>query len=203
MPAIAAVEGMPHVPPSFPLMTPRLSLRPFQRGDVDAVFAYRQRVDVARYLADGPMSREACADAIVVRANQLSFREENDRIVLAVERQAEGDVIGEIVLIWRNVAARQAELGYVFHPDFAGQGYATEAARRLVNFGFCELGLHRIFARCDPRNIRSFALMERLGMRREAHFREHTLHRGAYVGEYIYAVLEAEWPGEPGHANFS
>jgi RimJ/RimL family protein N-acetyltransferase len=180
--------------PRLPLTTDRLVLRSFTRGDVDAVHAYRRREDVARYLFDGPMTRETCAEAVQLRIRQLAFAEEGDRIVLAVERREGGEVIGEISLIWRSVASRQGEVGYIFHPDFQHRGYAFEAVRAAMEMGFTELDLHRIYARCDTRNVASYHLMERLGMRREAHFREHLQVRGSWDDEYVYAILRRDWP---------
>jgi RimJ/RimL family protein N-acetyltransferase len=182
------------VSPELPISTKRLTLRPFHRGDVDAVHAYRQREDVARYLFDGPMSRESCAEAVQSRIQQVSLAFEGDRITLAVERCADGALVGEITLIWRSIVSKQGEVGYVFNPDFYGCGYASEAVRALFTLGFTTFDLHRIHARCDPRNTASFRLMERLGMRREAHFREHVFLRGEWTDEYIYAVLREEWP---------
>ncbi|MEO8884233.1 MAG: GNAT family protein [Devosia sp.] len=179
--------------PELPIETERLILRPFTRGDVDAVFAYRQREDVARFLFDGPMTRESCAEAVQLRVRQISLAEEDDRITLAVERRAGGELIGEVTTIWRSVADRQGEVGYIFNPDFQHNGYATEAVRALITMSFGELDLHRIYARCDTRNVASFQLMERLGMRREAHFREHKLIRGTWDDQYIYAILQSEW----------
>ena len=69
--------------PQLPISTHRLVLRPFNRADVDAVFAYRQRDDVARYLFDAPMSRETCAEAVQARIRQVSLYEQDDRITLA------------------------------------------------------------------------------------------------------------------------
>lgn len=184
--------------PRLPIETERLVLRPFMRGDVDAVYAYRCREDVARYLFDGPMTHETCAEAVRLRLRQIAFAEAGDRLVLAAERREGGGVIGEISLIWRNVTARQGEIGYIFHPDFQHQGFATEAVRALLAIGFRDLDLHRIYARCDVHNAASFRLMERLGMRREAHLREHTLVRGAWADEFIYALLRKEWQAQAG-----
>src|SRR5690606_30927741 len=88
--------------PDFPLGTERLLLRPFTRGDVDAVYAYRRREDVARYLFDAALSREECALAVQQRIGQLSFEAEGDKIVLAVELASNGALIGEVSLIWRS-----------------------------------------------------------------------------------------------------
>jgi RimJ/RimL family protein N-acetyltransferase len=179
--------------PTLPIETERLLLRPFTRGDVEAVFAYRQREDVARYLFDGPMSYESCAEAVQARIGQVSLGAENDRLTLAVIRRSDDMLVGEVTLIWRSAASRQGEVGYVFNPVFHGQGYALEATRELLTVGFAGFGLHRIYARCDPRNAPSFRLMERLGMRQEAHFRERTLLRGEWTDEYVCALLVQDW----------
>lgn len=179
--------------PQFPIDTQRLRLRPFTRGDVDAVFTYRQRRDVAQYLFDGPMSYESVTEVVQMRVGQHEFVAEGDKIFLAAELKSPQQVIGEVSLILRDAPARQAEIGYIFHPDFHGQGYATEAARVLLHMGFEGAGMHRIYARCAAKNDASRKVMERLGMRREAHFREHAFVKGAWDEEFVYALLEAEW----------
>ena len=179
--------------PTLPIETERLNLRAFTRGDVDAVFAYRQRDDVAAFLFDEPMSRETVAEAVQARTVQTAWHQEGDKILLAVERRQDHAMIGEVSLILRHEVARQGEVGYIFHPDYHGYGYATEAARGLMRVGFEQAGLHRSYARCDARNSASWHVMERLGMRREAHFREHILVKGVWDEELIYAMLEDEW----------
>lgn len=181
------------VRPDYPLKTERLRLRPFTRGDVDAVFEYRGREDVARYLFDAALSREECALAIQQRVTQLAFVEEGDRIILAVERAEDHVLVGEVSLIWRSQEGHQGELGWIFHPDHQGRGYAAEATRCLIDLAFGPADLHRVFARCDTRNAASWRLMERLGMRREAHFREHALFKGGWDEEFYYALLRREW----------
>lgn len=179
--------------PVYPVETERLRLRPFSRGDVDAVFSYRQREDVTRFLFDAPMSREACAEAVQARIAQTGWASEGDKIFLAVERKEDSAVLGEVTLILRSLAARQAELGYIFHPDHHGHGYATEAGHALLALGFDGAGVHRIYARCHAGNAASRRVMERLGMRLEAHFREHALVKGMWDEEMIHAILEDEW----------
>ena len=179
--------------PQFPIETERLRLRPFNRGDVDAVFAYRKREDVARYLFDGPMTHETCTEVVGLRAGQFTLAAEGDKIFLAVELRQRPALIGEVSLIWRDAANRQGEIGYIFNPDFHGLGYATEAAGVLLQLGFGGAGLHRIYARCSAANAPSWKVMERLGMRREAHFREHLLVKGTWDEELYYALLEREW----------
>jgi RimJ/RimL family protein N-acetyltransferase len=179
--------------PTYPLHTERLTLRPFSRGDVDAVFGYRRLDEVARYLFDVPLSREECALAIQQRIGQVALEAQDDKIILAVEQTASGTLIGEVSLIWRNVDARQGEIGWIFDPAHHGHGYATEAANAILDLAFGPGDMHRVSARCDVRNEASWRLMVRLGMRREAHFREHAIFKSEWDEEYIYAILWQEW----------
>ena len=179
--------------PGYPIQTERLSLRPFTRGDVDAVHAYRRREDVARYLFDVALSREECALAVQQRINQIALEAEGDKIILGVELVENRALIGEVSLIWRSVEARQGEVGWIFDPEYHGQGYATEAATAMLELAFGPGDIHRVSARCDVRNEASWRLMERLGMRREAHFREHAIFKGRWDEEFVYAVLWQEW----------
>lgn len=179
--------------PLFPIETERLRLRPFTRGDVDAVFAYRQREDVVRHLFDGPMTHESVTEAVQARIGQDAFNGEGDKIFLAVELRDGHNLIGEVSLILRDRAARQAEIGYIFHPDYHRHGYATEAARMLLEMAFAGAGMHRVYARCGAHNDASWKVMERLGMRREAHFHDHALFKGGWDEEFVYALLEDEW----------
>ena len=181
--------------PDYPVMTERLRLRPFTRGDVEAVYAYRRREDVARYLFDVALSREECAMAVQQRIGQVALEANDDKIILAVDEQASGQLIGEVSLIWRSVEARQCEIGWIFNPERHGKGFATEAARALLDLAFGPGDMHRVMARCDARNLASSRLMERLGMRREAHFREHSIVKGEWDEEFIYAILRREWRG--------
>jgi RimJ/RimL family protein N-acetyltransferase len=84
-------------------------------------------------------------------------------------------------------------IGWLLGRKYQGQGLATEAVRALVTAGFEQLRLHRIFARTGRDNDRSWRLMESLGMRREAHFRESHVVKGKWRDEFIYAILAEEW----------
>lgn len=179
--------------PDYPIRTERLTLRPFTRGDVDAVYAYRRRDDVSRYLFDVSLSREECALAVQQRIAQVGLEVEGDKVILAVELVENGALIGEVSLIWRSVDARQGEVGWIFDPTYHGQGYATEAANAMLDLAFGPGDIHRVSARCDVRNDASWRLMERLGMRREAHFREHAIFKSRWDEEFVYAILWQEW----------
>lgn len=179
-------------PLKLPLATARLKLRGFADSDIDAVHAYQCRTEIARFQFWEPRSREEVAERMA-GWRALDGRDATQNLALAVTRTGSDQVIGDVVLLLRDPEGRQGEIGFSLHPDFQGQGFATEAVTALISIGFSHYGLHRIFARCDARNTPSWRLMERIGMRREAHFREHALFKGAWDEEFHYAVLDREW----------
>jgi RimJ/RimL family protein N-acetyltransferase len=176
-----------------PVTTERLVLRLFAPGDVDDRYAYQSLPDVARYLYRPPLTREGCAESIAARARGTDWKADGDVLLLAVCRSDEPGVVGEVVLTLTSAHARQAEIGWIFNPQYAGQGYATEAARALGSLAFGRLGVHRVFARLDVLNSASVRVCERLGMRREAHLVDNDLDGDRWGSEYIYAVLAREW----------
>lgn len=181
-----------------PRTTSRLLLRPFAAGDLDAVHAYQARPDVTRFLLWGPRTREETRQALATRLEAKLPQEDGDALSLAVVRRDSGELIGDVVLWITSQEHRQGEIGYVFHPDHQGHGFAGEAARELLRIGFDELGLHRIVGRLDARNDASARLLARLGMRREAHFRENEFVKGEWTDEAVYAILAAEWRAAEG-----
>ena len=104
-----------------------------------------------------------------------------------------GIVIGDVVLFWRSREHASGEIGYVFHPDYGGQGFATEAVRALLDIAFGTYRLRRVIARIDARNLGSVRLVERVGMRKEAHLIENEWFKGAWSDEIDYAMLQREW----------
>lgn len=176
--------------PDYPLKTDRLVLRPFEPGDLDDLHAYRSDPDVCRYLYSEPGTVEDSAQRLEKSLTMDELTEEGQWLVLAVT--LDGRVIGDVVLKWVSEQHRQGELGYVFNPAYQGKGYAREAAEAMLRVGFEVMGLHRVAAVCDPRNEPSWRLMERLGMRREAHFRESEMFKGEWGDCFVYAMLAAE-----------
>jgi RimJ/RimL family protein N-acetyltransferase len=118
---------------------------------------------------------------------------------LVVELKAEEKVIGHVGIgVIKTGEHRHGTIGWLLGRKYQGQGFATEAARTLVTIGFDHLGLHRISARTGSDNICSWHLMERLGMRREAHFRESHVVKGEWHDEFVYAVIADEWRAKQG-----
>lgn len=179
------------MPLSLPRATERLVLRPFRRGDRADVLAYRSREDVCRYLLSDPLDSTTVDTFISGAATSTQIARDGDHIVLAVER--EGRVIGDVRVVTGRIRDRQAEIGWVFNPGYHGHGYATEAARELIRMAFDDLGMHRVWAQLDPRNVASARLCQRLGLRQEAHLREESWFKGEWGDLAIYAILEQEW----------
>ena len=179
--------------PAYPLRTPRLTLRPYQPGDLGALHDLFGREDVCRYLMWEPMDIEQARALLERRVRQTQIEAESQAILLAAEDAESGRVIGEFMLSLTSAKSRQGEIGWSLHPDVQGRGLATEGAREMLRLGFEALGLHRIVAECDPRNQASLRVMERLGMRREAHFVENEFLKGEWIGEIVCAMLETEW----------
>jgi RimJ/RimL family protein N-acetyltransferase len=181
------------VKPNYPIETERLLLRPYDAGDFDDLFAMHSREDVVQYLYWAVRDREQVAAMLERRQTKNVLEREGDALILAVELKETGRVIGDVLLHWLSEEHRQGEIGFIFHPDYQGQGYATEAALMMLRIGFDELDLHRIAGRCGAENAASARLMERLGMRQEAHFRENEFVKGKWDDELVFAMLAREW----------
>lgn len=172
--------------------TDRLNLRAFTPDDFAAYAAYHVRSDVYRYLYSAPPNRETLQRQYTSVVRPV-FAQEGDVFKLAVVIKETGQLVGEVLLKFANENALQGEVGYIFDPTYAGKGYATEATRAIIDYGFTHLGLHRIFARLDTANRGSIGVVERLKLRREAHFIENDRFSGIWGDEFVYAVLSHEW----------
>jgi RimJ/RimL family protein N-acetyltransferase len=178
-------------PPRLPRYTERLVLRALRHGDEAAVLAYRRRADVCRYMPANPLDDVSVRAFIADRVDATKIAGDNDFIVLAVEH--DDHVIGDVMVRTGQLADRQAEIGWVLNPDFQGQGFATEAARELIELALGELSMHRAWAQLDPRNVASARVCQRLGMRQEAHLRHDIWFKGEWGDTAIYAILADEW----------
>lgn len=181
---------------TWPRSTERLSLRPLEPDDLEAIWRYRRLESVSTWM--GGASPEL--DGFVAHAH------ESHRLDWTLVAEHDGVVIGDLMLQIENAWGQeeikeqtigvQAELGWCFAPDVAGRGFATEAVRELIRIGFADLGLRRLTALCFAANEPSWRLMERVGMRREAHNVRDSLHRtGVWMDGFVYAILDDEWTG--------
>ena len=179
--------------PAYPIATERLYLRPFLPSDLDAIVAIHGDPEVVRYLYFGVRGRDELRGVLTEKARRIVLVKEGDTLNLAAVLRDGGELVGDVTLFWRSEEHRQGEVGYILHPAHGGRGYATEATRALLKIGFEDLGLHRIFGRLDARNTASARVLERVGMRREAHFVENEQVKGTWTDELLYAMLAREW----------
>jgi len=176
-----------------PVLTERLIVRRMSPGDLDDFLAYQTHPEVMRYQPYEPATPERAARFLAKMAVAAEPGDEGAYLAFAVEHRGEDRMIGEVSIEVFPKAQSRGGLGWSFHPDYHGRGYALEAARVLLEHGFGHLGLRRLTTFCDVRNVASWRLMERLGMRREGHTRQSMLLRGEWQDEYHYALLQGEW----------
>jgi RimJ/RimL family protein N-acetyltransferase len=179
--------------PSGSMETERLILRTFVPGDLDAVLAIYAHPDVVRYLYEEPLTQEQAAAALQRRLGMHAIRGEGEGLRLAAILKSTHELIGDCSLFWLPGGHRQAEIGFVFDPAHQGHGYATEASHVLLRIAFGELRLHRVVGRTEARNAASARVLEKLGMRHEAHLIENEWVKDEWQSELIYAILDREW----------
>jgi RimJ/RimL family protein N-acetyltransferase len=179
--------------PSYPLRTERLLIRPWRPDELDTYHRLRGDPGVVRYLYDEPLDLEGARVKLASLRSELS--EPGHWINVAVEVGASGEIAGDVGIGWVSDVHGQADIGYTFLPEHRGHGYATEAGAAMVDLAFTGLAAHRVCGRLDARNTDSARVLERLGMRHEAHFLQSEWVKGEWTDEAVYAVLADEWPG--------
>ncbi|HWA63395.1 MAG TPA: GNAT family protein [Caulobacteraceae bacterium] len=176
----------------LPLETPRLILRDVRETDFDDIHAYATDPEVVRYMFWGPNTPEVTRK--VLDGWLKDQRRWPRKVVnMAAEHRADGRMIGAVRFAVIDAKTGTCDFGYSFHRAYWNQGLATEAAGAVVDLAFGRLGLRRVFATCDARNTGSWRVMEKLGMRREACFRQDTRAQDGWRDTYLYALLADEW----------
>jgi RimJ/RimL family protein N-acetyltransferase len=172
--------------------TERLVLREFTLDDVPAMVAYWRDPLYQRYYPD-VADVEQAVRALVGMFVASQAEQPRHKWQLAIVDPEDGRLIGNCGIRVNDPELREANIGYELNPTVWGRGYASEAARVILGFGFGELGMHRVWAECNADNIGSARVLEKLGMQREAHFREQQWFKGRWWDSLIYAVLDHEW----------
>lgn len=180
--------------PDLPLRTERLELRAFHPDDLGDLHAIHSDPAAVRYVPYRPRDRDGTAAVLERKRANTTLARDGDLLELAVTPIGERELIGDVLVALRSVEHQTVEVGYIFSPRHGGRGYATEAVRALLGFAFEAVGARRVVARVDERNARSRALLERLGMRAEAHLVENEWVKGELTSEVDYAMLSREWP---------
>jgi aminoglycoside 6'-N-acetyltransferase len=184
---------LPPAPERLEVVRERVRLRPIVDTDLEAMVSYRGDAEVCRFLPFDPQTPEDIRARIGHLFGGTSLEGERGGVVLAIEQRADGTVIGDLVLFHLDRDAGSAEIGWVVSPAASGRGLATEAVRALIDTAFEVYGLRRLVARIDAENVRSLALAERVGMRREAHLVENEWFKGRWSDEIDYGILSREW----------
>jgi len=177
---------------SIKIISDRLLVRPIHMNDAPAVFLYRSDSTVNKYQGWIPESVSDVNDFICNRvASEINMPGTWFQFVITI--QDSGELIGDIGVHFSADNDFQVELGITLGEEHQGNGYATEALNEIITYLFNQLGKRRITASIDPRNSPSVALFERLGLRKEAHFRESLFMNGEWVDDLVYAMLRDEW----------
>ncbi|HEX2171041.1 MAG TPA: GNAT family protein [Dehalococcoidia bacterium] len=174
--------------------TEHLLLREFREDDWRAILAYQSD---PRYLRFYPLAGRSEADVRAFVGMFLAQQAEEPRWKwqLAIVLPEQDRLIGNCGLRLDAPAARTANIGYELDPRQWGRGYATEAMRAMLRFGFEELGLHRVWAWCIAENTASARALERLGLLCEGRQREQEWFKGRWWDTLLYGILEGEWRG--------
>jgi len=174
------------------LETDRLIIRKFCSDDWYDLYECLSQETVVKYEPYNVFSQEECVQEAINRSQNDAFfavcLKENNKLIGNVYFQQQQP---KEFLAW--------EIGYVFNPEYYGKGYATEACKRVLKYGFEQLGAHRVIGKCNPENTSSYRLLERLSMIREGHFRKPAFFRKSNEGKprwhdaYQYSILEEEF----------
>jgi len=174
----------------LPLIVDGLVIRRISPKDFDDLQEYCTDPEVSRYQLWGPYSSEEVAALI---DEQLNIEPGDPGVGFILAAECDHKIIGHCHLNLTSPEDRQADVGFTFNPRFTGRGFATSTVRAVLGFGFNQLGIHRIIGATDVRNERSWRLMERIGMRKEAHFIHDCFVKEEWRNTYLYSMLDEEW----------
>ena len=172
----------------------RITLRDIEEKDWVGVHKYASQTIVCKYQSWGPNTEEE-SRSFVKQLIEDAKIEPRSRFVFAVFDKKDNQMIGSGEINLRDFTNRIGEIAYIINPDYWGKGFATEAAKLLIEFGFKEIHLHRIYATCDPRNSGSIKVLEKIGMTLEGKMRENLLIKNEWRDSFLYSILEQEGGG--------
>ena len=173
------------------LHTARLLLRPFNDSDADALFALHSNTTVLRYWDAPPWSERVRAERFIAACGRMA--EEGNGARLAMDRVSDKAFIGWCGLTRWNPEFRSTSMGFCLDDAAWGHGYATEAARALLQWAFDTLEMNRVQAETDTRNTASARVLEKLGFVREGTLREDCVVNGEVSDSWVYGLIRREW----------
>jgi [ribosomal protein S5]-alanine N-acetyltransferase len=175
------------------LSTERLILREFEKQDFPSVHEYASDPEVVKFMPWGPNSPSETR-RFIENAIQNQVKKPRTSYELAIILN--NDLIGGCGITIHSMSDKRGEIGYCIRRGQWGRGLGTETATKLIEFGFKELQLHRIIAKCDTSNHASYKVMEKKGMTKEGVLREEKHIHGEWRDSYLYSILEYEWINE-------
>jgi RimJ/RimL family protein N-acetyltransferase len=175
----------------FEIKSERLTLRKLEPVDAPLIFAYRSLPEVRQFQCWGESQEEI--ETYVCSLEEIAPGMPGAWFQLGIVREADKRLIGDCGFRVLASEPQQAEIGIALSPTHQSQGYATEAVRVLLEYIFVTLGKHRVIGSVDPRNVKSIQLMQRVGMRQEAHFIKSLWFKGEWVDDLVFAMLDVEW----------
>jgi RimJ/RimL family protein N-acetyltransferase len=179
--------------PDFRITTKRLILRPLVLADADDLYEYQSVAEVVTYIPWPQRTHDQVVEALAKASASSKLDFEGDYALLGIVLPGDDKVIGQISLMYKSKENQTAEFGYVINPKYSGQGYATEATEAAIDYLFSTGKFRRIYAHLDVRNSASEKLVKRLGLRKEAEFKEEEFFKGEWTDTMIYATLKNEW----------
>lgn len=174
------------------LTTERLILREFVQGDWPDVLAYQSDPLYLRYYDWTDRTPAAVQEFVQMFLTQQQGQP-RIKFQLAVVLKSSQQLIGNCGIRLQSAGARKGDIGYELSPEHWGHGYATEAARAIVAYGFTQLGLHRIESWCIAENVGSAHVLQKLGMQQEGRLRENEYFKGRWWDTLLFGMLDYEW----------
>ena len=182
------------------LETDRLTLRKMCLDDAEDLFEYASDPEVSTYTTWSP--HLSLDDSREFLTRVLALYESSELAEWGVIHKADRKFIGTCGFVDWSPYHSRAEIGYAMSRKYWGQGLMTEAARKVIGFGFENMRLNRVEARCMIENIGSARVMEKSGMTYEGILREHMYvpkgnpTRGRYDDLKMYSILRREWDSD-------
>jgi len=173
------------------IITERLIIRQFAEKDYIALYDYLSNKQTYKYEPGKPITLK--------KSKELCIERSKSKIFFAVELKSENKLIGHIY--FNKIELKHLltyEIGYIFNKNYQGNGFATEAIQYFIKAQFSKLNIHKIVAHCNPKNIKSWKLLERLKFKREGELRKNIFFKKdknkkpIWLDTYEYGLLEED-----------
>jgi len=173
------------------MITERLNIRPFTENDYADLYEYLSDRQTYKYEPGKPITMEKSRKLCIARSKNRAF--------FAVELKSENKIIGHIYFnTIEPTNLLTYEIGYIFNKKYQGKGFAAEAIQNFIQRQFSESNIHRIVAHCNPQNVKSWKLLERLKFKREGKLRKNIFfskdkdNNPVWLDTYEYGLLKED-----------